>query len=100
MLKKFKNSLYLGYKIKQVQNESNESYFFLITQITKIMKRKRHIPPNFVKLSINVTIGHINNKKIGHVNEKIGHVNETIRNVNESIQYKELEGRKNYHVRG
>ena len=38
LLKKFKNSPYLGYKTKQFQNEPTESYFFLIKYITKLMK--------------------------------------------------------------
>ena len=42
-LKKFNNSLYIGYKIKQVQNEPTQDYFFLIKQITKLMKYKRPV---------------------------------------------------------
>ena len=34
------------------------------------MKIKRHVLPKFVKLGINKTIGHINEKN-GHVNESI-----------------------------
>ena len=41
-LKFFKNSPYLGYTSKQVHNEPTEDYFFLIKQITKMMKIKRH----------------------------------------------------------
>ena len=43
LLKKFKNSPYIVYKIKQVYNEPAEAYFFLIKNITKIMKIERHI---------------------------------------------------------
>ena len=42
-LKKFKNSPYLGYKSKKVHNEATEAYFFLIKQITKLIKSKRHV---------------------------------------------------------
>ena len=38
LLKKFKNSSYIGYKIKQVHNEPNEAYFFLIKHINKLIK--------------------------------------------------------------
>ena len=62
MLKKFEDSSYIGYKIKQVQNEPTEAYLFLIKKITKWMKNKRHvrIRTNFVKSSFKKTIGHVN----------------------------------------
>ena len=83
LLKKFNNLPYKCYKSKQVHNEPTEDYFFLIKQITKIVKRERHVWPNFVKLGINNTIGHIN-KTIEKVNKTIGHFNK-------EIQSKELE---------
>ena len=66
-LKKFNNSPYLGYKSKQVHNKPTEDYFFLIKQITKLMKIDRHIQIRniFFILSINKRIGHIN-KRIMH----------------------------------
>ena len=42
-LKKFKNLPYLGYKKKQVINEPTETYFFLIKDIYKTIKRKKHV---------------------------------------------------------
>ena len=50
-LRKFKNSPYLCYKSKQVQNEPTESYFLLIKHITKLMKINRYVQilTNFVK---------------------------------------------------
>ena len=36
-LKGFNNSPYLSYKIKQVHNEPNEAYFFLIGQVYKLI---------------------------------------------------------------
>ena len=38
LLSKFKNSPYLDYKSKQVDNDPTEAYFFLIKHITKLMK--------------------------------------------------------------
>ena len=58
-LNKFKNSPYLVYKSKQVYNEPTEAWLFLIKQITKLMKIKRHIWPNFVKVSINKQVVHV-----------------------------------------
>ena len=56
MLRKLKNSPYLGYKIGQVHNEPTEDYFILIKQINKVMKSKRHVQPNFVKSVVIVKI--------------------------------------------
>ena len=42
LLRKFNNSPYLCCKIKQFYNETTEAYFFLIKNITKPMKTKRH----------------------------------------------------------
>ena len=72
LLNNFKNSPYLGYKIKHVHNEPTEYYLFLIKQTTKLIKGKRHIwlLTNFVNSGAN--------EKIGYVNEKIGHVNKII----------------------
>ena len=64
LLKKFKNSPYLGYKSKQVHNEPTGDYLFPIKNITKLMKSKRNIQicTNFVKLGVSKIIGHINKK--------------------------------------
>ena len=43
LLKKFNNSPYLGYKIKQVHNEPTEDYFFPIKHIDQLMKSDRHV---------------------------------------------------------
>ena len=59
-LNKFKNSPYLVYKSKQVYNEPTEAWLFLIKQITKLMKIKRHIWTNYFTLGVNETIGHVN----------------------------------------
>ena len=77
-LKKFKNSTYLGYKSKQIQDEPTEDYLLIIKHITKLMKTERNVRicTNFVKSCIN--------KKIGHINKTIGHINK-------SIQSEELE---------
>ena len=77
MLEKFENSPYLGYKSKQVHNESTETYLFLIKYITKLIKSDKHVRI------------HIKFVKSG-VNKKIGHDNETIGNVHEAIQPVEL----------
>ena len=55
LLKKFNNLPYLDYKSKQVHNEPTEAYFFLIKQITKLMKSERHVRlrTTFVKLGMN-----------------------------------------------
>ena len=42
-LKNFNNSPYIGYKNKQVQNESTEAYFFLEKQNNKLMKSERRV---------------------------------------------------------
>ena len=63
LLKKFKNSHYLGYKSKQVHNEPTEAYFLPIKHITKLTKSERRIRPKFLIFDVN--------KKIGHVNRKI-----------------------------
>ena len=54
---KFKNLTYLGYKKKQINNEQTESYFFLIKQIYKRIKSKKHVPlrTKRVKLDVNGT---------------------------------------------
>ena len=61
LLKKFNNSPYLGFKNKQVHNESTEAYLFLIKHITKVMKSERHVQirTNFVKSGVNSTIGQV-----------------------------------------
>ena len=61
-LKKFDNSPYIGYKIKQVHNEPTEAYFFLIKKITKPIKSERHVVlyTKRVKSGINKTFGHVN----------------------------------------
>ena len=43
LLNKFNNSPYLGYKIKKVNNEPTEDYFFLIKNITKLMEINSHV---------------------------------------------------------
>ena len=62
LLKNFDNSLYVGYKSKQVHNEPTQAYFFLIKQITNLMKSERHflIRTKFVKSGANETIVHVN----------------------------------------
>ena len=79
LLNKFNSSPYLGYKSKQVHNETYGVYLLLIKHITKLMKIERHVwlLTNFFKSG--------GNKTIGHVNKTIGHVNK-------AIQYEELEG--------
>ena len=42
-LKEFNNSPYLGYKKKQVYIEPTEYYFFLIKQVSKLIKIKKHV---------------------------------------------------------
>ena len=76
--KNFENPPYLGYNNKQVHNEPTEAYFFLIKNITKLIKSKSRVQlhTKFVKLG---------------VNEKIGHVKKTIGKVNKAIKYEELE---------
>ena len=71
-LRKFSNSPHLGYKSKQVHNETNESYFFLIKHITKLIKSNRRVKicTKFVKSVVNKNIRHVN-KKIGHMNKAI-----------------------------
>ena len=83
LLKKFKNSPYIGWKSKQVYNKPNEAYFFLIKHITNIMKNKRWVQPKILKLGVN--------KAIRKFNETIGHVNETIGHLKKVIQFEELE---------
>ena len=70
LLKKFKDSPYLGYKSKQVHNGITEDYFFQIKNITKRIKSERRVISHFLKLGVNETIGRIN-IKIGHFNEAI-----------------------------
>ena len=43
LLKKFKNSPYLGYKIKKFYNEPTEAYLLLIKQINNLIKSERHV---------------------------------------------------------
>ena len=59
LLKKFNYSPDIGLKSKQVHNKPTEDYFFLIKQITKLMKIKRHVRSKFVKSGTNETIGQI-----------------------------------------
>ena len=63
-LKKFKNSYYQGYNSKQVHNELTGDEFFLIKQITNLIKTKRHIwiRTKGIKSGVNKTIGHVNEK--------------------------------------
>ena len=72
LIKKFDNSPYIGYKLKQVHNIKTEDYFFLIKQSTKPIKIKRRVRlrTNGGKLGVNETIGHIN-EKIGLISEKL-----------------------------
>ena len=42
-LKKFDNSPYLGYKIKQVHSEPTEAYLFIIKNITKLIKSRMYV---------------------------------------------------------
>ena len=62
LLKKFKISPDLGYNIKELHNEPNEAYLFLIKQITELIKTEGHVwlYPKWVKLGTNKTIGNIN----------------------------------------
>ena len=71
LLKKFVNSPYLGHNSKYFQNKPTDTYFFLVKQITKIIKSKKYVQLSTkgFKSGVNKTIGH----------------------VNESIQYGELE---------
>ena len=68
-LKEFKTSLYLGYKKKQVHNEPNEAYVFLIKHISKQIKVK-----NQIRLYTRRFKSDIDGKK--RVNRKIEHVSE------------------------
>ena len=43
-LKEFKILPYIGYNRKQVNNEPNEAHFFLIKDISKLIKSKNHVP--------------------------------------------------------
>ena len=70
LLKKFKNSYYLGYKIKQVHNEPTEAYLFPIKQITKLLECGRRIRYNFVQIFVNKTIWRTN-EDTGQANEAI-----------------------------
>ena len=58
LLKNFNNSPYIGYKSKKVHNEPTKVYFFLIKNITHLIKRYKHVPicNNFVKSGDNETI--------------------------------------------
>ena len=60
LFKKSKNSLDLGYKSKQANNEPTYSCFFLIKHINKISKRQKHVRSNFVESRINAAIGNFN----------------------------------------
>ena len=64
LLNNFNNSPYIGYKSKKFHNEPNEAYFFLIKNITKTIKRDRHVRLRIkgFKLGVNKTIGHANEK--------------------------------------
>ena len=61
LLKEFKNSPYLGHKKKKVHNEPTEAYFFLIKQVSKLIKTKKHfwLRTKRVKSDVNKTIGYI-----------------------------------------
>ena len=63
LLNKFNNTPYLGYKSKQTDIEPTEAYFFLIKDITEIIKSKRHVQfcTKGFKLGINIKIEHVNN---------------------------------------
>ena len=78
LLKKFGNSLCLGYKSKQVHNEPNEAYLLLIKHINKIIKSESN-----VRLSTKVF------KSI--VNEIIVNFNKTVVCINKATQSEELE---------
>ena len=60
--KRLNHSSYPGYKSKKFHNELMEAYFFLIKNITKLMKIERHVRlhTNFVKSGVNEKIGHVN----------------------------------------
>ena len=62
LLKKFKNSPYIGYKSKQINNEPTEAYFFLIKHITKLMKSKSRVQSKFIKLGANEKIDKLTEK--------------------------------------
>ena len=69
-LNKVKNSPCLGYKRKHVHNEPTEAHFFLIKQISKVMKHKTRFRPKFLKSGVNKTIGQAS-KAIVHINKEI-----------------------------
>ena len=72
LFNKFKNSTYQCYKNKQVHNEPNHSYLFLIKHISELIKRKTHVQ--------------LRNKGVkSDANEKTCQQN--IVRVNETIQY-------------
>ena len=75
-LKRFKNSPYLGYKSKQVHNESTKDYFFLIEYITKQINSQRRVRlrTKVVKSGVNEKIGHINKK---NQSEELENINVT-----------------------
>ena len=73
LLKKFKNSLYLGYKRKKVHNELTEAYFFLINNMSKLIKIKMQV--------------RIHNREVISDVDGTKRVNKRIVNVNEKIQY-------------
>ena len=60
--KRLNHSSYPGYKSKKFHNELMDAYFFLIKNITKLMKIERHVRlhTNFVKSGVNEKIGHVN----------------------------------------
>ena len=43
LLKEFRNFPYLVYKKKHICNGPTEAYFFLIKQVSKLIKRKNHV---------------------------------------------------------
>ena len=70
--KKFKNSPYIGYKIKHIHNEPTEDYFLLIKNITKRIKNEIHV------WLCNKGVKSGTNETIGNVNEEIGHFKNVI----------------------
>ena len=84
LLKDFSNYSNLCYRSKQIHNEPNEAYFFLINHISNRIKINKHfrIFTKGVKLDFDIT---------KCVNKKIGFVIETIKSVITLTNSKELE---------
>ena len=70
-LKRFNNSPCLGYKLKHVNNEPTQDYFFLINHTYKLIKRKEHV----WLLTKGVKLDFDGAKR---VNKRIGNFNKTI----------------------